>query len=147
MGPAEGGIHEHLEAVDVQQAHTQINQIDRRVRLSSDRWHGVESLIVSLCGGGLLLSGHSRPELGWRWVAAYFVVASFALGIHLWRRRIHRAPPRWHAAVWPATFALLLAASVVLATVVAPGLSLLAVAVAAVPVLPGLTFLAWTLRR
>jgi hypothetical protein len=70
-----------------------------------------------------------------------------AVGVHVWRRKIHRVPPRWHAALWPASFALLLAAAIVLDSVIGPGVSPAVIAVAGAPALPGLAALAWTLRR
>lgn len=142
-----GDLRRHAGQVDEQRAYAQITEMDRRIRARSDRWHAAYWLIIGLCASGLLLAQHSWPEFGWRWTAAYFLIGSVVLGMHLWRRSVHRTPPRWHAAVWPITWILLLAAAAVLDLVMAPGLSLPALAVAATPTLPGLAAMAWTLRR
>lgn len=137
---------EPVEALDEQDALETIGRVGRRVRVASDRWHVGQSLIVGVCCAGLLIVRHEWPQWGWRWTVAYVVCAGVALAVHLWRRRLHRAPARWVHAVWPTTFMLALASGA-LVEVMPAGPSPQAIAVAVLPTLPGLAATAWIRLR
>jgi hypothetical protein len=138
-----------VEPVDVlneRAAIETIGRVDRRVRAVNDRWHANESLIIGVCSAGLVIGRHEWPQWGWRWTVVNFVCAGVALAIHLWRRRVHRAPSRWVHAVWPTTFLLVLASGV-LVDVMPAGMSSRTIAVAILPALPGLAAMAWIRLR
>jgi hypothetical protein len=137
---------ERVDALDEQGAIETIGRVDRRVRAVSDRWHAGESLIIGVCSAGLVIGRHEFPQLGWRWAVVYFVCAGVALTIHLWRRRVNRAPSRWVHSVWPTTFMLVLASGVLM-DVMPSGLSFQTIAVAILPTLPGLAAIAWIRLR
>ncbi|GAA0904298.1 hypothetical protein [Virgisporangium aurantiacum] len=137
---------EPVDTLNEQDVIETIGRVDRRVRAVSDRWHAGESLIVGVCSAGLVIGRHEWPQLGWRWTVVYFVCAGVALAIHLWRRRVHRAPSRWIHAVWPTTFMLVLASGV-LVDFMPASLSPQTIAVAILPTLPGLAAIAWTRLR
>lgn len=137
---------DRVDALNEQGAIETIGRVDRRVRALSDRWHAGESLVIGVCSAGLVVGRHEWPQWGWRWVVVYFVCTGVALTIHLWRRRVNRAPSRWINAVWPTTFMLVLASGV-LVDVVPAGLSAQTLAVAILPALPGLAALTWIRLR
>lgn len=130
--------------MDERTAIASMTEVERRVRGAGDRWYALESLIFGACLAGLLIGQRALSQWDWRWHLGIVVVNGVAVAIHFWRRRVDRRPSRWVSGVWPATFLLMMVSVILLDAVVAPGLTLTAIAVATLPTLPGLTAVART---